>query len=245
MSKQNRRKVRVEILNNEKIKITENGPYLVSGNVPLEEKIIFHKGHENTYSDGRSFPQQESYALCRCGHSKSMPFCDGSHSKHHFDGTETASNEPYLNEAELMEGPGLLLTDKEDLCAFARFCHKRLGNVWDLTEMSDDPDCREAAIQAACDCPAGRLVAWDKDTKEAIEPEYEPSIVVLQDADRQCSGPLWVRGGIPIESSDGSLYEIRNRVTLCRCGESENKPFCDAAHVNSEFDDHHLPASNK
>jgi Uncharacterized conserved protein len=193
---------------------------------------------KNIYFDERSFPQQESYALCRCGHSKNMPFCDGSHMKFHFDGTETASKEPYLKNAELMDGPDLLLTDEENLCAFARFRHKGQGNVWNLTEMSDDSDCREAGIQAACDCPSGRIVAWDKRTGESIEPEYEPSIIILQDAGRQCSGSLWVRGGILIESSDGSLYEIRNRVTLCRCGKSSNKPFCDAAHVKIGFHDH-------
>jgi CDGSH-type Zn-finger protein len=39
-----------------------------------------------------------------------------------------------------------------------------------------------------------------------------------------------VRGGITIESADGVPYEVRNRVTLCRCGRSDNKPFCDASH---------------
>ncbi len=164
-----------------------------------------------------------------------MPFCDGAHVHAHFDGTETASKEPFMKRARTIESHDLLLKDLEELCAFARFCHKKLGDVWNLTRSSDDPDRREEAIQAACDCPAGRLVVIDKDTKEAIEPEYEPSIVILQDPQRKCSGPIWVRGGIPIESSDGSAYEIRNRVTLCRCGNSNNKPFCDAMHVTTGF----------
>ncbi|UCF09264.1 MAG: CDGSH iron-sulfur domain-containing protein, partial [Thermoplasmata archaeon] len=45
-------------------------------------------------------------------------------------------------------------------------------------------------------------------------------------------GPIWVRGRIPIESADGHIYEIRNRVTLCRCGWSSNKPFCDSSHLD-------------
>jgi len=210
---------------------------VVTGNVPLEEDIILYKGQENKYAKGQTLPQAEEYALCRCGKSKNMPFCDGSHSKVQFDGTEKASKEPYLNQAELIEGPDLALTDAAELCAFARFCHKAHGDVWNMTEESDNSKNREEAIRAACDCPAGRLVVWDKQTREAIEPAYTPSIVILQDTDRQCSGPIWVRGGIPIESSDGSIYEIRNRVTLCRCGESTNKPFCDASHVTTKFSD--------
>ena len=44
------------------------------------------------------------------------------------------------------------------------------------------------------------------------------------------SGPLFVRGGIKVLDSRGEPYEIRNRVTLCRCGRSSNKPLCDGSH---------------
>jgi CDGSH-type Zn-finger protein len=43
-------------------------------------------------------------------------------------------------------------------------------------------------------------------------------------------GPLWVSGGIPVARSDGQPFETRNRVTLCRCGLSGNKPLCDGTH---------------
>jgi CDGSH-type Zn-finger protein len=223
--------------NNCRITITKNGPYIVSGNVPMEEKIIVGGEDGNEYVEGRSFPLKGQYALCRCGHSKNMPYCDGEHTRRYFDGSETASREPYLNRAEVFAGPAITLTDEEDLCAFARFCHIRQGSVWELTEDSGNPESKEGAIKTACDCPAGRLVAWDNETGQPIEPYYQPSIVILQDPSRNCSGPLWVRGGIPIEASDGAVYEVRNRVTLCRCGKSENKPFCDANHVSAEFSD--------
>ena len=66
---------------------------------------------------------------------------------------------------------------------------------------------------------------------EAIEPDLEKSIVVIEYPPRGEHGPLWVRGGIPVVSADGEPYEVRNRVTLCRCGKSENKPFCDGSHI--------------
>ena len=220
---------------NTKIKILRNGPYIVSGNIPLSEKIIIQKNEINEYKEGRDLPQSEEYALCRCGQSKTAPFCDGSHIKIGFIGTETASKDKYEDRAELLKGPRIDLLD-DNRCAFARFCHKEDGRVWELTLNSDDPKCKEEAIGAACDCPAGRLVALDK-TGKVIEHDYKPSIEIIQDPEKESSAGIFVKGNIPIESSDGQTYEIRNRAALCRCGKSENKPFCDARHVKIKFSD--------
>ena len=135
----------------------------------------------------------------------------------------------------MIEGPDLDLLD-DNRCAFARFCHREDGNVWGLTENSDNPKYRAEAIIAASECPSGRLVAYDK-TGKPIEPNYEPSIEILQDSEKEVSGPIFVKGNIPIESSEGHTYEIRNRVALCRCGKSRNSPFCDATHISIKFSD--------
>ena len=66
---------------------------------------------------------------------------------------------------------------------------------------------------------------------EEHEPEYEPEIAALR------NGPLWVRGRVRSSSADGEEYEVRNRQTLCRCGYSQNKPFCDGSHTLVEFRD--------
>jgi len=220
---------------NPRIKILKNGPYLVSGNVKLSEKIITPKGKGYIFKDGRQLPQSEKYSLCRCGKSKDGPFCDGSHVKAGFDGSETASKAKYEDRAELFEGPGLDLMD-DHRCAMARFCHMEEGNTWDLLESSDNPKYKEVVIKGASECPSGRLVAVDK-TGKIIEPEYEPAIEILQDPERGVSSGAFVKGNIPIESSDGEIYETRNRVMLCRCGESTDKPFCDATHIPIEFSD--------
>ena len=78
-------------MDEQKIKIMPDGPYLVTGNVPLEEKIIRAKGFGSDYKQGKTYPRMQSYALCRCGHSSTMPFCDGHHKQIDFDGTTTLS----------------------------------------------------------------------------------------------------------------------------------------------------------
>ena len=212
-----------------KIKIIANGPYVVEGNVPLAEKIITPKGQGYELRQGRELPQAEVYALCRCGHTKTPPFCDSSHQRHGFDGAETASRATYEDRAQMMQGPGLEMLD-DNRCAFARFCHREQGDAWTLTRRSDDDHCRAEAIRAASECPAGRLTALDEDGRQ-LEDQLEPAIDILQDPQKGVSAAIYVKGGIPIESADGETYEVRNRAALCRCGHSRNKPFCDAQHV--------------
>lgn len=215
-----------------RIRVVKNGPYVVSGGVPLREMTIIcdADGIAVEWREGKTYPLKENYELCRCGQSKNKPFCDKSHEKVNFDGTETASRKPYLEQAEEFKGPGLDLTDAKILCTHARFCD-RAGGIWDLTAQSGEPEARKTAIEEARDCPSGRLVVRDKEGNE-IEPEFEPSIVLVEDPHKGVSGPIWVRGRIIIEAADGTEYEVRNRVTLCRCGKSQNKPFCDGRHLN-------------
>jgi CDGSH-type Zn-finger protein len=214
-----------------KIKVSKDGPYLVSGGIPLVKQMIVTdaEGISVEWRAGNEYSSLENCTLCRCGQSKNKPFCDGTHVKVDFDGTETATREPYLRRAKEMEGPVLKLTDAEELCASARFCH-RAGGIWNLVPNSGRPEAKKIAIEEAGDCPSGRLVIWDKKTGKPVEPEFERSIGLIEDPQVGVSGPIWVRGGISVESAEGKIYEIRNRVTLCRCGKSSNKPFCDSSH---------------
>lgn len=220
-----------------KVRVSKNGPYFVSGGVPLVTQIISvdADGIPIEWRLGNKFELKENCTLCRCGQSKNKPFCDGTHAKINFDGTETTSRERYIDQAEKVEGPALTLTDAKDLCASARFCH-RAGQIWNLIPQSGNPEAKRIAIEEAGDCPSGRLVVWDKETRKPLEPEFEQSIGLIEDPPVSVSGPIWVRGGIQIESADGKTYEIRNRVTLCRCGKSSNKPFCDSSHYPEEHE---------
>ena len=214
------------------IMISKDGPYLVSGSISLAFEIIGvnDDGESIEWVKKDALQVASQYALCRCGASHTKPFCDGTHANIGFDGTETASREPVLDQAELLDGPIMQLADAEGLCAFARFCDPQ-GRVWNQVAATDDRQVRAQFIRQVGDCPAGRLVAIEKATGKAIEPELPQSIGVVEDPSLKCSGPLWVRGGIRLIGADGRTYEVRNRMTLCRCGRSENKPFCDGAHA--------------
>src|SRR6185503_10383254 len=196
--------------------VSEDGPYIVSGSLPLAKQTIKTdaEGGSESWEQGHVYDLQETYSLCRCGHSRTKPFCDGSHLRHHFDGSETASREPYLKQAEAMEGPSHALTDAQGLCAFARFCDTH-GQIWNQVRHTGNPEVKENFLRQAGQCPSGRLVAWDRKTGKPIEPELPLSIGLIEDPAQGCSGPLWVRGGVQIESADGFKYEVRNRVTLC------------------------------
>ncbi len=219
-----------------RIVVSKDGPYLVSGGIPLATQTIVADadGNSQAWREGEAFRTKDNYALCRCGQSKTKPFCDGAHAKVGFDGTETTSREPYLADAKRYDGPALVLLDAERLCASGRFCDPN-GSVWSQVAQSDDPKVKETFLRQVANCPAGRLVAWDKAADAAIEPALPLSIGLVEDPQEQCSGPIWLRGSIPVVSADGFEYEARNRATLCRCGQSKNKPFCDGAHAHVKF----------
>jgi CDGSH-type Zn-finger protein len=221
---------------NQKIQVLKNGPYLITGNVPLFPMTIQcdnQSGIPSRWLRGDKLQTTPNYTLCRCGQSKNKPFCDGAHVKVNFDGTEASDNEPFMQMAKTIDGPKLTLLDAEILCASARFCH-RGGDIWQVILRSDETKWKQNAMENSCDCPSGRLVVIDKETGKTVEPSLEPSVGFIKDPSKGVDGPLWIRGRIPVYSTKGDLYEIRNRVTLCRCGKSTNKPFCDSSHYPEE-----------
>src|SRR3990170_6157473 len=109
-----------------RITVSKNGPYLVSGGVPVLRQTIIadSEGTALEWRDEAKFPLQEKCGLCRCGQSKNKPFCDGTHLKIGFVGTETAGNETFLEKPKIFDGSVMTLKDVEELCASARFCHR-------------------------------------------------------------------------------------------------------------------------
>lgn len=220
-----------------RIRVTKDGPYLIDGGLPLTKQIIVvdEKRESVAWEEGERLPERGSCALCRCGASSAKPYCDGSHHTVGFDGTETAKHTNYAEVATAIEGADIVLLDELDLCAESRFCSAK-GKIWHRVTQ-DDAAAHATVIEQAGMCPSGRYTAADRATGRFHEPDLEPSIGVIEDPSQGVSGPLWIRGGVPVESADGAPYEVRNRVTLCRCGGSRNKPFCDSTHVDIGFND--------
>jgi CDGSH-type Zn-finger protein len=220
-----------------KIVVSKDGPYIVSGGIPLALSRIVpnEEGYSWEWLEEGKFDVGEVYRLCRCGRSENKPFCDDTHLKTGFDGTETATRQPFSSKAKAYVGPTLELGDAKEFCASARFCHPG-GKIWFLVGLAD-PAAGELAMREAAHCPSGRLVLRDKERGGELEDELEPSIWVVEDTPLGCSGPVWVRGSVRIESKDGTPYERRNRITLCRCGASNNKPFCNGGHAIIKFRD--------
>ena len=168
-----------------------------------------------------------AYALCRCGGSANKPYCDGTHADNGFDGTETAPTDTYAERSSDLGGTGIRIADDRGICVHAGFCGNEVTNVWKMAEKTGDTQVRAQAMAMIEKCPSGALV-FEVDGDE-IEPDLPAEISTVTD------GPLWVTGAIPVERADGEAFEARNRVTLCRCGHSENKPLCDGAHKEAGF----------
>ncbi|MFR9502907.1 MAG: CDGSH iron-sulfur domain-containing protein [Rikenellaceae bacterium] len=221
------------------ITVTNKGPYLVYGAPKLHQQFITvnESGESREYRQGAEFSTEEQpTALCRCGRSKGHPYCDSSHIHAAWDPTLTAPNDSLLSHAEIIEGEELTLVDNERYCVYARFCHP-LGGTWRLTEESGNPEARKEAIRQASLCPSSRLTAWAKDADAPYELKFEPSLGLLEDPAIGASSGLWVRGGVTISKESGEKYEVRNRVVVCRCGSSHNKPFCDGSHAQHQWSD--------
>ncbi|MCI0582279.1 MAG: CDGSH iron-sulfur domain-containing protein, partial [Chloroflexi bacterium] len=218
-----------------RIVVRVNGPYRVEGGVPLLRTAIVKtdRGEPTHWDEGPRFEVTTPvYDLCRCGASATKPFCDGACETAGFDGTETADRGPIAARRSPWEGDGVVLYDDGTLCTHAGFCRNLRTSAWDLADEASDPEARREFVGMVHQCPSGRLTfAEAGDPSSTVEPALEPSIGVEPDAS------YWVRGGVPVVSEDGTPYEVRNRQTLCRCGHSRNKPFCDGSHKPAGFED--------
>lgn len=216
-----------------RIQVMSGGPYVVSGGVPLKEiaPVQTLNGENIDWHVLRELDEtRDLYALCRCGRSSDKPFCDGSHASEPWPEAEVADRRPAVERANRIEGAAGIMLDDESVCIGAGFCGTRTTNAWELIE-EDGEEARERVTAMVGRCPTGRLTIAYEEGAKPVEPNFESEIGVIP------GGPLWVRGSIPIESADGAAWEVQNRRTLCRCGASSNKPFCDGAHSDIHFDE--------
>lgn len=201
------------------IECKPNGPYVVKDLEELKN------------SRGDSLPTRPVIALCRCGGSLSKPFCDGTHQKNGFTGDRLVDG----SAGERVDYPGRRITihDNRAICAHAGHCTDGLVSVFkDDSDPWIDPDGAplETAIETIRMCPSGAL-SYSLDGVESRDPQREPAITVTKD------GPYAVVGGARLIDPTSGPGASREHYTLCRCGGSKNKPFCDGTHWSIGFED--------
>lgn len=230
-----------DMTGDERIVVTKDGPYVVHGHVPLVDKtqIVSEYGEPLTWKKGKVLDAPETYDLCRCGRSRYKPFCDVTHALVDFDGTETADTNDTAERQVVYEGGTKIFVRRDySLCTDSGFCGNRITDVQEMVPNTDDTQVRAQVMAMIERCPSGSYVYSLKEGEEDIEPDLPRQIAVTTEitADGRIAGPLWVTGGIPVERADGQPLEKRNRVTLCCCGLSENKPLCDGTHRKGQED---------
>ncbi len=183
-----------------------------------------------TESTGKNFKlNRKSVALCRCGHSNSRPFCDGTHGKIEWSDKKLAGRQP--RKVENYVGKNLVIHDDRGICSHAGFCTDGLPKVFQMgVEPWIDADAEpyEKIIETIRKCPSGAL-SYSVDGVLYNAFSEHPEIIITED------GPYFVKGSIDLHDDDKP--ESKEHYALCRCGNSKNKPFCDGQHWYTKFKD--------
>ena len=203
-----------------KIRVTEDGPYVVSD------------AHRITrLSDGKSYEAAGRVSLCRCGGSKNKPFCDGTHKKNGFNGAKDPDRVP--DRREDYAAAGITIHDNRGVCAHAGRCTDGLPEVFRLRqEPFIDPEgaSPDEIARTIQQCPSGALSysvagAEHLDRGGGALAGFVPK------------GPYIFRGGAELEGTELPEGATPDHFALCRCGHSKNQPFCSGAHWEVEFDE--------
>jgi CDGSH-type Zn-finger protein len=198
----------------------DDGPYLITG---LDAVLD---------SDGEPIASQSdkpNIALCRCGGSATKPFCDGAHKQLGFSSKNTADGR--LNRRRSFAGKKITIHDNRAMCAHVAHCVNKLPSVFQLNSRPwVDPNGAdvEYIIRAVKQCPSGAL-SYSIDDVEYEGEDGDPAIMVAKD------GPYVVTGSAELKNVDMGEGVSGQHYTLCRCGASKNKPFCDGAHHDVGF----------
>ncbi len=130
------------------------------------------------------------------------------------------------------ENHDILVTFDPNLCIHAARCLQHLPAVFDVSRRKwIDVDAGSASdiVKAVERCPSGALHHARKDGRD-VELADVPAYAVPS-----ANGPVMIRGDLQILDAEGGVIASGTRFALCRCGASENKPFCDNSHRATGF----------
>lgn len=208
-----------------KIACLANGPYYFSNGTDPHVTVHIQD------SKGAPVSPDTDIALCRCGASKNKPFCDGSHSKNGFTDAKLVDATP--DKLDSYSGKMITIHDNRGICAHAGYCTNNLSSVFKYKEDPwIDPDAATVneIINAIAKCPSGALSYTIENTTNQ-NPVCEPVITITKD------GPYAITGNIELLDQVMGEGCSKECYTLCRCGASKNKPFCDGSHWGIGFKD--------
>ena len=162
----------------------------------------------------------EEYYFCACGRSANQPFCDGSHKSTGFD--DTNPDIP-VQEVKSWQGKTIRTHFNPNVCMHAGHC-RGLGQLRKLETELGDLQVAEKIAHIVANCPSGALSYEMVDNSQPVVMASSAEVEVIQ------GGEIRIRSAV--DSTDLKLHERQpeNRLALCRCGMSKNKPFCDASH---------------
>lgn len=215
-----------------------NGPYYLIND--MQPKVV-----DNLQNfKGEPLATTVGIALCRCGASKNKPFCDGTHNVIGFSSANKTLDEDddmkkMVIKDKRRDYPGKEITvhDNRRICSHAAECVNNLSSVFKLGSkpwINPDASKMNEIIDVVRKCPSGAL-SYSIDGVEYRDPEEQrnPTVTVLK------NGPYHITGGIELIGENIQFGEgaSKEHYTLCRCGVSENKPFCDGSHKSSKFND--------
>lgn len=204
---------------NVKIDVLDDGPLIVDNLETL------------TNSQGKNLEIDEKIALCRCGYSKNKPFCDGSHKSAGFTGRRESNAS--LTKERAYEGKEITVHDNRAICCHAGECVTGLNSVFDINTnpwINPDNAAVEEVIEVVKKCPSGAL-SYTVDELHTRDFDASPAINIAKD------GPYNVSGKISINVEDDIQPPSKEHYSLCRCGASKNKPYCDGSHNDIKFKD--------
>jgi CDGSH-type Zn-finger protein/uncharacterized Fe-S cluster protein YjdI len=130
------------------------------------------------------------------------------------------------------EGKNITIKFHAKRCIHAEECVHGMPGVFEKDRRPwIDPDAGDAekAAEVVLRCPTGALKFERKDGGSE-EPTPTENTVRLE-----ANGPAYAKGDLQIVDSEGTLTLSDTRIALCRCGASENKPFCDGKHEDAGF----------
>jgi CDGSH-type Zn-finger protein/truncated hemoglobin YjbI len=206
-----------------------NGPYLVTNVDRLTDWL------------GVAVPQRPQMALCRCGASAMKPLCDGSHARVGFDSAKSGDRVP--DRRDTYVGQQVTIFDNRGICQHSGYCTDRLATVFHAGSepfVTPSGGRMDEIIRAVRDCPSGALSFAVDGTEARAEVDHsdtrDPAIEVTKD------GPYRITGGIALSDGKGNDEpraegSSREHYALCRCGQSQNKPFCSGMHWYVDFHD--------